>query len=98
MDSVLGKIMLYFNDYLFAPSYGWQTKYALERSYERWAAGYLIDRILENEDEPGVKVIEDTAEYFKSAALNTSIKEHRHLFTTAAETVVDILNTIEKEK
>lgn len=98
MNSVLSKIMLYFNDYLFAPKYGWQTNYALERSYERWTAGYLIDKILENEDKPGVKVIEDTIAYFKSAALNTSVKEQRHLFAIAAETANDILETIEKEK
>lgn len=98
MDSTLSKIMLYFNDYLFAPQHGWQTKYALERSYERWAAGFIIDKILENRDMPGTVVIKNVILYFETAAHTTTAREQRYLFTTAAETANDILNTIEKEK
>ncbi len=98
MDSIVSKVMLYFNDYLFAPKYGWQTEYALERSYERWTAGYIIDRLLENRDMPGVVVIKNVILYFETAAQNTTSKEQRYLFEIAAGTATDILKTIEKEK
>ena len=98
MDGILHKIMLYFDDYLFAPRRGWAPGYIRERSYERWAAGYLIDRILENRDLSGIVVIKNVLLYFETAALNTTSKEQRYLFEVAAGTVKNILETIEKEK
>lgn len=97
MDSIVNKVMVYFNDYLFAPDHGWAKQYALERSYERWAAKYVIKQLLGNRDKPGVSVIEDAVLYFRNAAMNTAVKEQRHLFTVAADTVADILDTIGKE-
>lgn len=97
MNSIVSKIMMYFNDYLFPPKYGWNFYYARERSYERWAAGYIIDKVLENDDMSGIKVIQEIELYFKEAAQTTTCKEQRYLFEVAYETAKDILNTIEKE-
>ncbi len=98
MDGIVNKVMVYFNDYLFPPGREWTKYYKLERSYERWAASYLIRRLLDNRDKPGISVIEDTALYFQNAARSTTVKEQRHLFAVAADTVTDILETIKKEK
>lgn len=98
MDGIVNKVMVYFNDYLFPPGREWSKYYRLERSYERWAASYLIRQLLDNRDKPGISVVEDTVLYFRNAALHTTVKEQRHLFTVAADTVADILETIKKEK
>ncbi len=97
MDSTLSKIMLYFNDYLFPPKFGWASRYTIERAYERWAASYIVDRIIEDDGTPGTKVIEDIILYFMKAAGETESKEQRYLFETAAETANNILDTIRKE-
>lgn len=97
MDSTLSKIMLYFNDYLFPPKYGWASLYTIERAYERWTAGYIIDKIIANNDLSGIKVVEDIILYFNEAAGETESKEQRYLFTVAAETANNILDTIRKE-
>lgn len=93
MDTdVILKIQNYVNNYLFDPDIMWPVNEFKKRSYSRWAAYEILDRIkndLENRD-PINNVVEFLKEVRSYSELCTNDCVN-FIFTTAIETAEDII-------
>lgn len=96
MDSI--KVLEYMEKYLFEPGYSWPIHIFDERSYSRWAACEIVERLMNRPYDPADEVIEEfifeLSAYVYASTDDTS--KRCQMFSIAKNAAEDILNYILK--
>jgi len=85
------KIIECLEENLFEPHKSWPTDIFEERSYARWAATELWQRLLDRPNEPPDDVIEEFIFDMVRLECSTKIPKRSRIFSIARETAEDIL-------
>lgn len=94
MNEAITLIHDYMDKHLFEPQIGWPKQVFMERSYSRWAAIEMLERIMDRPFDPPTTVIED---FLFEMAFYSQIEELSKstcMFTVAEHTANDILYLI----
>lgn len=78
----------YISEYLFEPFWNWPPYWFEERSYSRWAANEILERV-KNSQEPPTEVIKDFIRTLDK--LSDTDGSSRRIFMTAKEEAECIL-------
>ena len=90
-EIAIQEVKLYIEECLFEPRYNWPADIFEERSYSRWAAFEIIQRLM---DQPFVSPILIIEGFMYEMASRSHIEEDLskdHMFQIARDTAEDIL-------
>ena len=90
-ETAVAIITEYIEDALFEPAKNWPEHWFLQRSYERWAAGEILTRVLDNPTTPAVPIIESFMIQMLIFSSKAKDSKGPNIFTIAKETAEDIL-------
>ena len=101
-DKAVFKIQKYIDECLFEPSINWFKYEFKKRSYARWAAFEILDRIIEEEMKlpafisgqerlTPVEIIWQYVEVFDSYSDLTEDKDVQFIFSTARDTAENLI-------
>lgn len=87
-------IQNYMNKYLFEPQINWSKREFLKRSYSRWAASEILERIMDRPfDQPDI-IVEGFFLEMYMFIHSEEESESDLIFSTARDTAEDILHLI----
>lgn len=84
-------IINYIEDALFEPAKNWPDPWFTQRSYERWAAGEILTRVLDDPVTPAIQTIESFMVQMLIFSFKAKDTKGPNIFTIAKETAEDIL-------
>lgn len=87
-DPLVTVLQEYVNDCLFEPSNTWPEIEFARRTYSRWAADEIANRLNENHDP--IAILEQFIDEMDDYSEVTDDKETQFIFTVAKETAEDI--------
>ena len=88
-EAVILILQGYITEHLFEPGSNWPKFYFDERSYSRWAANEIIERVKEHKTTPPIVIIEEfILELDNYSCINPKNEE---LFSFARDAAEDIL-------
>ena len=90
-EAAAAVIVDYIEDALFEPAKNWPDTWFIQRSYERWAAGEILTRVLDNPTMPAIPIIESFMIQMLIFSSKTKDTKGPNIFTIAKETAEDIL-------
>lgn len=81
----------YIEEALFEPAKNWPDIWFTRRSYERWAAGEILTRVVDNPTTPAMTIIESFLVQMLIFSYKAKDTKGPNIFTIAKETAEDIL-------
>jgi hypothetical protein len=104
-ETAVSEIQEYIDTYLFEPKQNWPEHCFVERSYSRWAAYFIKERIMEEslrlpayltgrEHNTSVDIVLEFMDDMDYYLCSGSSKRSSLIFSTARRTAEDILNFI----
>lgn len=84
-------IQEYIDKYLFEPRSNWPTYEFNVRSYSRWAANEIIERIQNDSDRSPVSIISEFIREVDLYSEKTPTNQSQLIFSVAKETAIDII-------
>lgn len=95
-ELAVDRLLNYIDAYLFAPEISWDSYQFEERSYERWAAFELLERMMDHPLEDPETLVEEFVFMVDLYSRLHKDSKTSFIFTTAKETAEDILCEIKK--
>lgn len=86
--------MTYINEYYCPPPFTWHEQLFEEMTYSRWAAGEILDRIMDRPIDPPEDVVSD---FLLRVSLYSQVAKtpaQQRIFSIAEDTAEDILQFI----
>ena len=84
-------IQEYIDKYLFEPRSNWPKYEFNVRSYSRWAANEIIERIQNDSDRSPVNIISEFIREVDLCSEKTPTNQSQLIFAVAKETAIDII-------
>lgn len=93
-ETAIQKIQQALEENLFEPNKGWSDYIFEERSYARWAAYEIMNRIMDRPyDDPEI-IVEEFALMIAKLGSETRVSTKRRIFLIAYQTAADILTIL----
>lgn len=89
-EAVILIIESYIREHLFDPASSWPKYYFKERSYSRWVANEILERVKEQKTTPPIIVIEDFIRELDDCSCGN--ENNKLIFSIARDAAEDMLN------
>lgn len=80
--------------HLFEPSKNWPKHEIKRRSYSRWIANEILEKIQNNRSIPSIEIVKESIQKLDYLAGGDGIS--RHIFSMARDEAEDILNLLQR--
>ena len=90
-EAAIAELEYYMDTYLFPPGTNWPEYYFKERSYSRWAASEILQRLKEGGNLTPIEIVEEFIDEMDDFSCLNDRRESKLIFSIARDAGKDIL-------